>query len=143
MGINDFYEKKLGAKLQNRYSWGAYNQEFNRLFLTVWEDDIGLPNIDGKNLVRVLKMEADLSSGTLQRYKERVGHIEKMKSGSVDAYAVVAIGKRVDGAGQRSIQEFIEDSVFRLGKVIEEDDCVYAEKGERVPVGDLKRMSAG
>ncbi len=130
MRISDFFENRLGVKLKNfRNSWGASNPDTKQVFLRVWEHD--LRTIQGVEHIKIL--DADWV-GQSRGFPERKRHVEELRKG-VEGYGVLCIAK--DISGSRRIEKFDRETLLRFGKIIDEDNHVFAPVVGRIPVENL------
>lgn len=130
MGINDFFENRLGVKKRNgTWSWGASNPDTQKIFLCVWEDDI--QTSDGLERIMILRTDW---IGKSPGFKERKRHVEELRNGA-EGYGVLCIAK--DISGSRRIEKFDRETLLRFGKIIDEDNHVFAPVVGRIPVENL------
>lgn len=135
MRISHFFRDVLGAELKHvRQSWGAQDQATGRIYLRVWRDQI---QKKGKvESVRVYwKKPHSRSSG----FKERRAHLDAMRRGA-EGYGVVCVANDPNRK-DRTIKEFDEQVVLRLGEIVETRDFEYAQIIERIPLDRLRRQS--
>jgi len=83
------------------------------------------------------RLEQNRDNRSSPHYKEREEHVDEMKEGSIDAYAVVAFCKSGQPEGERAIKDFNKDFVFELGEVVLIDDRWCAEMVAKVSVTDF------
>ncbi len=131
MKISDFFQGTLGANLTNsRWSWGAFNPTTNQLFLRVWEDQLEI--VSGIERISILRTKR---SGKSAGYPERKRHIEELKKGA-EGYGVLCSAKETQSGG-REIAKFDQNLLLKFGKIIKNNDCVYAHIIDRVLVEKL------
>jgi putative restriction endonuclease len=133
MRINQFFEQTLGANLRNpRWSWGAIDPVFNRVFLRVWEHQI---ERHGKGKRVQIYWKHNPPGGGLS---ERLNHIETIKAGA-EGVGIVCQVVGPPARGPWRIKSFNESPLLRLGRLTEDKDLIYAEIGESIPLADLTR----
>lgn len=130
MSISDFFENMLGVKLKNfRNSWGALNPNTKQVFLRVWEHD--LKPIHGVEHVKILD---GYWVGQSRGFPERKRHVEELRNGA-EGYGVLCTAE--DIAGSRRIKKFDDETLLRFGKIIDEDNAVFAPVVGHIPVENL------
>jgi len=128
MNITTFFRDVLGAELRNQvWSWGAIDEDQDRLFLRIWEDQIR--NFNGSERVRVDIKSAKSSAGR----NERRTHIDLIKQG-LAAYGVVCRAVDPDTPGERRIKDFDESPLLVFDEILDDGDDVYASIRKRVPL---------
>lgn len=138
MKINQFFSEVLGANVRNpRWSWGAVEPLFDRIYLRVWADQIETTR--GKQFI-LLDWDKYFEGYRSNGIKERRDHVECLKNGSA-GYGVVC-APTTEGAG-RKIRNFDSKTLLQLGKPIKRKDRTVAEIISRVPVAKLKRNPSG
>jgi hypothetical protein len=131
MKINRFFREILGATPKNpRWSWGAIDQDTDRIFLKVWEDQI---DKNGKR-VWVAKLNP---SHNWPGWKERRKHIEAMETGA-EGFGVVCRATDLHSKGSRKIKDFDKSPLLVLGKLSKEDGRIYARITKRIPTSNLQ-----
>lgn len=134
MKINQFFSEVLGANVRNpRWSWGAVEPIFNRIYLRVWADQIETNR--GKKFI-LLDWDEYFEGYRSNGINERRGHVESLKNGS-NGYGVVC-EPTTEGAG-RKIRDFDSETLLQLGEPLKRKDRTVAEIVSRVPVARLKR----
>ncbi len=129
--ISWFYQHILGAKLSNvRNSWGAFDPEANRVFLSLWRDGIDRTDSGDRTLVLL-----DDPPTRPPGYTERKAHLDLMRAG-VPGYGVVCVAKDVDDP-VRSIDFYDDVRLLVLGALIHDGERTYAEIVDRIPVGRI------
>ena len=132
MGINDFFENRLGVKRRNKvWSWGASNPDTQQIFLCVWEDDI--QTSDG--LERIMVLGTDWI-GTSHGFKERKQHLEELRKGA-EGYGVLCTAVDIHTSEARSIKKFDRETLLKFGKIIDEDNHVFVRIVDRIPIENL------
>ena len=138
MKINQFFSEVLGANVRNpRWSWGAVEPLFDRIYLRVWADQIEKSR--GKEFI-LLDWDEYFEGYRSNGINERRGHVESLKNGSA-GYGVVC-EPSTEGAG-RKILDFDSKELLQLGKPVKRKDRTVAEIISRVPVAKLKRNQTG
>jgi len=127
MKINKFFSHRLHAPLYHHlWSWGAYDDHSDRVFLRVGEQSI-VEDTDGDRWLVVHDPNWRDSNGR----KERFRHLDLIRQG-VAAFAVIV---QFDDSGH--ITRFDDETLFVLGDIVEEDGLTYAKViGER-PVEEI------
>lgn len=124
---------ELGAPLKNvRNSWGAVRSD-GAVFLRVWQDET--INQNGVRCSRITNHARFKEDPKAIGYRERLEHIQLVQNGS-KCYLVVCIVKDVTEQ-PRKIHDFVGDSVFEAGKIIEVDGDSWIECGSRLSVRDI------
>ncbi|WP_283393160.1 hypothetical protein [Photobacterium phosphoreum] len=109
MGINEFFEKVLGQKLPNQYSWGCYVPVRSAMCWTIWQEEI-------KN--NRVEVHSDTpyrtKAGHVNRnWTNRKDELKRIKSG-VPAYGVmISCGKTFEEESW-SIQALNSHEIFKL-----------------------------
>jgi hypothetical protein len=138
MKINQFFAETLGANVKNpRWSWGAVEPMFDRIYLRVWADQF--KTIEGKEHILVDRddyFEGYQSNGI----KERRDHVQLVRDGAA-GYGVVC--KPNDNNEKRKICEFDSKLLLRLGRLRKHQHCTWAEIVTRVSVSELQRRPSG
>lgn len=139
-GISTFFRRTLGAPLRNdRWSWGAVNENTGQLFLRVWADE--REEVDGVTCYLIKQHRwASTSRGSPERQRQ----IDMMKDGT-QAFGVVCIARDIH-ADRRTIESFDSDNLVKFGPVIERDGSVYATVAGSVPARAVRnrlRIPAG
>ena len=126
-----FFSEVLGAKLRNvQWSWGAVDEDRNRVFLRVWEHGLEPDDNSGLEIATVFSESwASRSPG----FSERRGHLELVRSGK-SAYAVRCVARDPNSDGKKSIKSYDDEAVYRLGDLDQRGSTWYAPIVERVPV---------
>ncbi len=134
MSVSDFFENTLGAKLANRmWSWGAIDTANSRIFLRVWSDEIEPHN--GAEHVVILREPRQSSPG----YRERESQIAAMNG--ANSFGVILNPKFKDGS--RSIKDFDQTTLLRLGPLLKLPDRLLARIDGRIPVEELNSEPDG
>lgn len=121
MNITDFFQKKLGVRLNNtRWSWGAMDVGTNQVFLRIWENEIQ-PDGDGQKVQVFWKHYEAKTGGS----SERARHIEAIKNGA-RGIGVIATAFEPN-AVPRKIKSFDEHTLLELGEFSEDDNAIYAQ----------------
>ena len=127
-----FYKDTLGAKLRNHVqSWGSRNPVTNRIFLSVWADEIRRSG-RSERIVILRKEPRTRSIG----YIERRGHIELIRRGA-PGFGVLCTAMNPSAPGQRRIKSFDQSILLHFGKISEDGGNLYAEIVDRVTVAEL------
>lgn len=138
MKINQFFSEVLGANVRNpRWSWGAVEPLFDRIYLRVWADQIETTR--GKQYI-LLDWDDYFEGYRSNGINERRDHVESLKNGST-GYGVVC-EPTTEGTG-RKIRDFDAETLLQLGKPIKRKDRTVAEIISRVPIAELKRNPSG
>ena len=138
MKINRFFSEVLGANVKNpRWSWGAVEPIFNRIYLRVWADEIETRG--GKEFI-LLDWDEYFEGYRSKGIKERRDHVERLKTGA-EGYGVVC-EPTMDGPG-RKILGFDSEVLLKLGTPTKRKNRTVAEIVSRVPVIQLKRSQSG
>lgn len=126
--------KKLGAPLANQqWSWGAVRASDGAVFLRVWQDE---EREHGASFfMRLTHHAAFATNRSSQGYRERVRHVELVRSGA-PCYLIVCVAADVM-ASPRSIRSFDEKSLLVGGAVMEFDGDSWIERVRRVPSASL------
>lgn len=121
MKINAFFAHRLKAPLYNHvWSWGAIDDANRRVFLRNDRSQIDEYD-DGKRWTVLYDPRWNPSAG----HSERLRHIEAIRNG-YKGFAVV-----VDFNEKGKIASFDDNTLLRLGRIVEEAGLTYAEvKGE-------------
>lgn len=123
-GINAFFEQALGARVGNpRWSWGAYDERNNRVFLRLWEDEI-LAGPDGAE-ISVLSL-SNPKGKPRPGWTERVKHLEAMADGA-SGFGVVCEKGKIGPDSHSGISSFDSKYLLKLGQTIEQDGRLYAK----------------
>lgn len=131
MKINAFFEHRLRAPLFNHvWSWGAIDTGSNRVFLRTNEDHIFE---DDGEWALIYNPDWNRSNG----HAERLRQIDAMRRG-LDGYAVV-----VTFNNNGKISGFNDESLLRLGEIVEEDGLVYARILDTEQIDAVMRSTAG
>lgn len=138
MNISEFFEDWFGAKLANsRWSWGAYDEERDRLLLRVWEDQ--LESRDDQEFVQVLGAgRATSSPGRTERER----HLELIRNGT-EAYAVLCRAESTEGGSSRKLVDFNREKVLCLDGLVDDGTRVLARIREWVPVTQYSPKQTG
>ncbi|WP_454883984.1 HNH endonuclease [Sphingomonas oryzagri] len=105
--ISRFFSDRLQVPFNNdRWSWGAYDADHNRVFLRVWEHGFS----DDKTTMEVLW---DDDPRTNAGANERRRHVERIAEGA-QAFGVLCV--RHDGLGENRIKSFDAARLLLLGK---------------------------
>lgn len=127
-GINAFFNDVLNAPVSNgRWSWGSVDHTSRRVFLRLWQTDIG--EIEGTRTIQVLSRRGEGGNG----WNERLRHLDLVRQGYV-AYAVMC--EKV-APEHGTIKHFDRESIVRLGRFFEHGDVVEMEAVQLLPVGSL------
>ena len=138
MKINKFYSDVLGANVRSpRWSWGAVEPLFDRIYLRLWADQIETSR--GKQFI-LLDWDEYYEGYKSHGIQERRGHVESLKNGSA-GYGVVC-QPTIEGVG-RKIRDFDSEILLKLGKPVKRKDRTVAEIISRVPVAKLRRNPTG
>jgi hypothetical protein len=115
MRIGEFYEYRLNAPLKNKqWSWGAIDESAKRVFLRTNEKHISQ---DAGRWALIYDPEWNPSAG----HKERLYHIDLIRSG----YAGFVVRYRMNEHGK--IYWFDQATLLTLGKIVEEEGCIYSK----------------
>jgi len=129
-GSTEFFNKVLGAKLPNQYSWEAVDKQ-GRLIMRVWDDQT---DYNKRNRVLVYWKGPghwdDAENGAA-----RLHHVEKLRSGGT-AYAVVCIPKDRN-ARRRRIKSYDPYTLLVLEGITETPKGLYARIKGRVKTEDV------
>jgi hypothetical protein len=126
VSITRFFTNTLGANLKNaRWSWGAEEPMTNRIFLRLWKDQIETLNDGERILVLVARDQSRNTSRGSPGFGERRTHIEKIRNGA-EGFGVVCTAADPDTDEARTIVEFDQDTLLRLGAITEENGRTYA-----------------
>ena len=129
MGINRFFTDILGAPLCNaRWSWGAIDHTTNRVFLRVWEDEIG-PVPDGERILVAKDKPRLRRHGVNERHR----HLDLIRKGAM-GFGVVCTSVDPETTGRRKIRSFDKTTLLQLGTLTKENGRTYAHIDARVPV---------
>jgi putative restriction endonuclease len=127
MKINAFFANRLRTPLYNHvWSWGAFDSGHNRVFLRVVEEDV-VTDEKGMEWVVVYNPDWNASSG----HSERLRHIDAIRSGAV-GYAVTV---QFNDLG--NIAAFNDETLLRLGEIVEENGLTYAQVIGEIPIEDV------
>lgn len=138
MKINQFFSEILGANVRNpRWSWGAVEPVFNRIYLRVWGDQI--ETIRGKEFIP-LDWDEYFEGYRSNGISERRAHVESIRNGS-SGYGVVCTPSSDEA--DRKIHSFDADILLELGAVKKSGGRTLAEIVGRVPVAKLSRKPTG
>lgn len=130
-GINRFFETELAAPLYNpRWSWGAFSETKNALFLRVWQDQI--EERDGESWVQIFWNKI---SAARPGRGEREQHVNLLRQGAA-GYGIVCEAKNPQGL-QRAIRSFDSETALRLGTLKETQDGIFARIEDRIPIALL------
>lgn len=130
MKTAEFFEKRLHAPLANYgWSWGAYDEAHNRLFLRVHWGNFS-PDADDPTWAMLLHPRWD--EGISPGYPERERHITMLQQG-VPTFAVGYSTRKV--GGKWKTKDFDRNMLFRLGDRIQtkSDDGKWVRVLERIP----------
>ncbi|MGS0724935.1 hypothetical protein ACVBKF_02015 [Shewanella sp. 0m-11] len=94
MGINEFFEKVLGQKLPNQYSWGCYVPARSAMCLTIWQEEIDQGRVEVHSNIP---------------YRTKAGHINHNWTSRKDDLSLVQNGVATFGV------------LISCGKMINED----------------------
>lgn len=132
--ISKFFER-LGSPLRNaRWSWGSCSDL--GVILTTWEDD---RDASGR-FVRVYGWRGQERSRP--GLGERLDHLRALWAGGLAGYALVASAEDTK-SNPRRIRSYNNESLLAIVSLkAEPDGSIWAELGEQVPVGRLKRHAA-
>ncbi|PSW30474.1 hypothetical protein C9J21_18660 [Photobacterium phosphoreum] len=109
MGINEFFEKVLGQKLPNQYSWGCYVPTRKAMCWTVWKEEIKGNRVEVHSDIPYRTKAGHVNRNWTKR-KEEFGLVQS----GVPAYGVmISCGKSVD-ADSWNIQELNSHEIFEL-----------------------------
>ncbi len=117
MKINAFFASRLNTPLANHlWSWGAYNQTTNQVFLRNgrWSVD---EYDDGKQWMIVYNPAWPASAG----HSERLRHLEMIKGGTEGLVVLVEF------SNSDHIASFDDQTLLRIGNITEEGGLIYAE----------------
>jgi len=133
--ITQFFANELRAPLVNqRWSWGSFQEATNCVFLRVWAHDLhDAPG--GGRMVRLLKEDWTRSS---LGYLERVRHIDRIKGGA-EAFGVIATAAP-GGSGPSRIQSYNSQELAELGSLLRPDwdpESLFARISRTVPVAQI------
>ena len=131
MSINHFFTDILKVKLQNiRWSWGAFDEMTNRVFLRVW--DYYVEHVpDGERILVGHEKPRQHPHG----YNERCKHLNLIREGAT-GFGVVCTPVDTEAKSWK-IKLFNEATLLQLGDLTEENGRTYASIDARVPVEDL------
>lgn len=136
VAITRFFDQTLGAKLKNsRWSWGA-SDEYGRVFLRVWVDQI--QHIDSHDEIQIGRKSARLEAQAGHGYDERITHIRAIMKGA-EAYGVLCVAIDPDTNGPRRIKYYDEHNLLLLGKITEDNELYYAQIDAHIPVLEIVR----
>lgn len=136
MGINEFFEGKLGARVRNqRWSWGAFDETNHRVFLRLWSDEI--LDIGDTQYIRVLDLRGEESHA----YRERKEHLDLVLRGGAACYGVLC---HPSDAEHSRIKSFRQDRLLALvPPAIERDETKLLRVLRSVPTESLNGSSSG
>ncbi|MFK4794239.1 hypothetical protein [Sphingobium sp. ZW T5_29] len=124
----------LNAPLRNsRWSWGA-EREDGVIILRVWQDQRRA--VDGRYFVRLTHHEAYADDPDNLGYRERVGHVERIRGGAT-AYAVMCTPRDKE-ARPRKVGSFDRRELIVIGELMDIDGNVWGEIAHRLPVSKVK-----
>ena len=109
----------------------------NAVFLRVWQDR--KTYVDGKWYMMVTHHEAYAGNESSPGYRERLEHVELIRSGS-PVYMIMCLVEDPN-ASPRKIKSFNRNDIFVGGDVIEEDGNSWVELADRVPSTDISNPS--
>lgn len=133
MRLSRFFEQ-LGAPMTNvRWSWGAQRATDGAVFLKVWQDRARVE--DGRELMLLDRHRDDPKASKNLGYRERVRHIQAVRSGS-RCYMVVCVARDVS-AHPRSIKEFDDRTLLVGGELVENGGDVWIEVVGRKPTSEV------
>ena len=132
LGITQFFQNTLGAKLNNhRQSWGAVDADYNRVFLRVWEDQIE-KTANGLKVQVYWNERRSKSSG----YNERLNHLALIQGGAC-AIGILCEAENPNPNGERKIKIFDDEQLLLLGDLSEDDKFKYARIVKCFPISEL------
>lgn len=126
MNITDFFSNIIGVKLTNQvWSWGAFDQTNNRVFLKIHELDF---DAVFEGWVTVYDPTWRSSRG----HQERLRHLEFVKQGA-KCFAVI----------RRDKADFNSDVFVQLSDIESEaDGMIYAKIGKTIPINEVLRSNS-
>lgn len=130
IGINRFYEEKLGIKLKIVYSWGAYDAANNRVFLNIWHDRITSDG-EGEKVQVYWKKEKETNNS-----RERSEHLAAIAQGAM-GIGILCVPKDPN-ASRRNVKTFDDEKLLLLGDLSEDDNFRYARIVKAFPISELE-----
>lgn len=132
MSIKRFFTETLGATLRNyRWSWGAYDDSTNRVFLRIWSHEF--TTIHGQEAVQVLNHRTKSGS---PGHNERSRHIELIERGA-HGYGVLCHAADPNTEGPHTIENFETSFVIEITQIVRHQDSIYALTGRRISAQEL------
>jgi hypothetical protein len=133
MGINDFYRDTLKVPLKHCVqSWGSFDLCTNRVFLSVWADQLRRGRAG--EVVRVLNKEPRNNS---MGYPERRSHIESITNGA-DGFGVLCTAANTAADLQRrAIKHFEPSYLLRLGAITKRNGDTFARIEGHIPINEI------
>src|SRR5207302_1661521 len=120
MTISAFFRGKLRAPLRNvRWSWGAVRRPTGQVFLRVW-------TYDRERIPGYVHVLGPRRGKARLGWWERREHVNELRLGK-RGFGVVCTAKTYVGSGGKTIATFEQDSVVRLGKLLQRGRHVYAQ----------------
>ncbi|CAB3847448.1 hypothetical protein LMG26854_02777 [Achromobacter aegrifaciens] len=112
---------RLGFPLRNeRTSWGAVSDD--AVLLRTWSDQY----VARASRVQVFGRLGGLAGTSSTGRNERQAHLRQLWQGNCAAYTVIVQPGEKEKNGVRQIQDFRDDVVFPIEKVVQEGDLIYA-----------------
>ncbi|MCL1144465.1 hypothetical protein L2747_00330 [Shewanella marinintestina] len=109
MGINEFFEKVLGQKLPNQYSWGCFVPARNAMCLTIWQEEI----CHGRAEVHSETPYHTKAGHINHNWTARKNDLELVQSGVATFGVMISCGKLVD-EDKWNIMQLNSHQVFKL-----------------------------
>ena len=141
MNITRFFTDILGAKLRTSYSWGAFNDMTNHVFLRVWKDSIESVS-DGERILVLPDQPRLASSSYKANFNERRRHLNHIQNGAA-GFGVLCTAADPETAEARKMAKFDETTLLQLGSLTEENNKTYAYIDVRVPIEELPHQHTG
>ncbi len=125
LSVSAFFEQVLGVKLTNlAWSWCAYNQTSNQVFLKLWNTDF--IEVDGDTYIRVhYENDHEVDTKNLG-FVRRSRHL-KLKDAGVPAYGVIQTPRKNRRPDQSKILSFDHEELAMLGGTISVEGTSYAK----------------
>lgn len=92
MGINEFFEKVLGQKLPNQYSWGCYVPSRGAMCLTIWQEEIHRGRVEVHSEVPYRNKAGHINHNWTSRKKD----LDLVMNGVPTFGVLISCGKTID-----------------------------------------------
>jgi len=136
MKTKEFFAKRLGTPLHQRWAWGAIDEAHKRIFLRVGQNDLQ-PN--SKEPKRAVLHEPHWSEGQSPGAPERLRHIELLRQG-YEGFAVIYWSHW--NGGEWKTKDFERRFLYRLGVITKKGGNTYARVLGRVSLDSVVGTSS-